>query len=757
MKIGYQIAFLGTAVILLLTVIKSYSSQKNIAKALRHLMIAAMVAIVASVVDIASLSESACMIASSIFFVAMDWVLYYMMKFVMEYTASKNLLTDGPKIFGVILMLDSISMFLNIFFHHAFTVGPVTTAGGETFYRLNYQIAYPIHMGISYLLIVFAIISLIVKAVRSPQTYRFKYISMLVVLLFVTIADLSYVFFGGTVDVSIVGVSLGGVLMYYMSIYYVPQGVVDRLLSMVVHDMVDAVLLFDVDGKCIHVNESAVKLLEKPYRTKPEPVCELWYQKELRKQHNANGRDAVIELEGQKLYLRIYLSKLLDEDGAQIGAFINIVNRTKEVNDLAAERYRATHDTLTGLYNKEYFYERVGQVLAENPEDGYLLICSDIGNFKLVNDVFGTEAGDKVLIRIAQSLRKLCKPGQIYGRIDNDGFALLMKKADYGEEYFLTVPQTKVYVDQSVEYPIRLYLGVYEIKQNDVPVSVMCDRAKMAISTIKGNYQKRLAYYDENLRQSVLNEQEIMGELDDAIALGQFQIYLQAQVNAEGESHGAEALVRWIHPTKGFMPPGEFIDILERNGAITRLDQYVWELACRKLKEWSDAGEDGMYLSVNISPKDFYFIDIYEKFTSLVEQYQIDPKRLHLEITETSVMTDVEQRIKIIERLQEYGFIVEMDDFGSGYSSLNMLKDIHVNVLKVDMVFLRKTTEMERSRKILRTIILLAQELGMKTIVEGVETKEQLEFLKSISCDIFQGYYFAKPMEVAQFEEIYMH
>lgn len=374
----------------------------------------------------------------------------------------------------------------------------------------------------------------------------------------------------------------------------------------------------------------------------------------------------------------------------------------------------------------------------------------------MVNDVFGTECGDRVLIRIARALHEMCKPDQIYGRIDNDGFALLMKKSDYGEEYFQNVPQSKVYVEKDIEYPIRLYLGVYEIVQKDLPVSVMCDRAKMAIATIKGNYQKRLAYYDEKLRQSVLNEQEIMGELDDAIASGQFHIYLQAQVNGQGESHGAEALVRWIHPKKGYLPPAAFIDILEKNGAIVRLDRYIWELACQKLREWTDEGREDMYLSVNISPKDFYFIDIYETFTSLVEQYGINPGRLHLEITETSVMTDVQQRIKIIERLQAYGFIVEMDDFGSGYSSLNMLKEIHVNVLKVDMVFLRKTTEMERSRKILRTIVVLAQELGMNTIVEGVETKEQLEFLKSISCDIFQGYYFAKPMEVSQFEEIYM-
>lgn len=756
MRITYLAAFIGTLIILFFTISKSYLSQKSIAKTLRKVLLAAVVATIANMVVIIPVSETVCMFAHSVFFVGMNWVMYYMMAFVMEYTNSENLMKHGPFIFGALLLADSVSMVCNFFTHHAFTATEMILDDGEVFYRLNYRQPYHVHLAITNLLIVLAIISLVVKIAKTPRIYRSKYIFILIILVFVGIADTIYVFFGGIIDVSIIGFAAGGVLMYYMSVIYVPKGLVDRLFTMVVHDMMDGVLLFDLDGNCIQANESAIALVEPEYRENAAEAFEIWYQKELQKQVDENGRDTVIKVENKTLYLRIFLKKLLDEDGAAIGAFIDIKNRTQEVNDLQAERYRATHDPLTGLYNKEFFYEKVRQRLDEQPEEQFILICSDIGNFKMVNDVFGTECGDRVLIRIARALHEMCKPDQIYGRIDNDGFALLMKKSDYGEEYFQNVPQSKVYVEKDIEYPIRLYLGVYEIVQKDLPVSVVCDRAKMAIATIKGNYQKRLAYYDEKLRQSVLNEQEIMGELDDAIASGQFHIYLQAQVNGQGESHGAEALVRWIHPKKGYLPPSAFIDILEKNGAIVRLDRYIWELTCQKLREWTDEGREDMYLSVNISPKDFYFIDIYETFTSLVEQYGINPGRLHLEITETSVMTDVQQRIKIIERLQAYGFIVEMDDFGSGYSSLNMLKEIHVNVLKVDMVFLRKTTEMERSRKILRTIIALAQELGMETIVEGVETSEQLEFLKSISCDIFQGYYFAKPMEVSQFEEIYM-
>lgn len=204
------------------------------------------------------------------------------------------------------------------------------------------------------------------------------------------------------------------------------------------------------------------------------------------------------------------------------------------------------------------------------------------------------------------------------------------------------------------------------------------------------------------------------------------------------------------------MPPSEFISIFEKNGTIVKLDRYMWECACQKLKEWQDAGHDDMYLSVNISPKDFYYIDVYDVLTKLVRKYDINPKNLHLEITETAMMTDVLNRIPLISNLQKAGFTVEMDDFGSGYSSLNTLKDIYIDVIKVDMAFLQQTNDTDRSKKILTSVIHLAKELGIHSIVEGVETPEQVDFLKQLNCDMFQGYYFAKPVPVSEFEATYM-
>jgi EAL domain-containing protein (putative c-di-GMP-specific phosphodiesterase class I) len=219
--------------------------------------------------------------------------------------------------------------------------------------------------------------------------------------------------------------------------------------------------------------------------------------------------------------------------------------------------------------------------------------------------------------------------------------------------------------------------------------------------------------------------------------------------------YGAEALARWLHPENGVIEPEVFIKVLEKADLIYKLDKYVWELAARQLAAWKDTEWSKMSLSVNVSPKDLYYLDIQKEFTSLIEKYKIDPMHLNIELTETAVTSDVNKCAKLIADLRQSGFIVEIDDFGSGYSSLNMLKDINADVLKIDMGFLRKTDNHERAMVILRYTIDMAYELGMGVITEGVETKEQFEKLIDMGCEMFQGFYFDEPMPVEMFEKKY--
>ena len=232
--------------------------------------------------------------------------------------------------------------------------------------------------------------------------------------------------------------------------------------------------------------------------------------------------------------------------------------------------------------------------------------------------------------------------------------------------------------------------------------------------------------------------------------------YTVTKVSNNGKIAMAEALVRWIHPDRGIIAPGAFIPLLEKTGYIYKLDMYIWEQAVKRLAYWNSINRDDVSISVNISVKDFYYVDLFDVFTSLVEKYRVDPKRIKLEITESIFMTEKERQIDIINSLKEYGFLIEIDDFGSGYSSLNMLKEVPADILKMDMAFLSMDKNASKGRKIINTIITLAKALGMLVIIEGVENKEQLDYLSGTGADYLQGYYFDKPLPVKKFEEYYL-
>lgn len=456
------------------------------------------------------------------------------------------------------------------------------------------------------------------------------------------------------------------------------------------------------------------------------------------------------------MYYEMQFKRLIDRDGLCVGCFFKFHDETEDVKKLEAERYRATRDRLTGIYNREYFYEKAAEAVRSAPAGEYCMVCADIKDFKLVNDIFGINKGDEILMYIANAMKRFANDGSVYGRLSGDRFALCMSRKRFSRELFSAEVRNLSQLLGVSTYKLHVHIGVYDIVDKDIEPSVMCDRAFMAIATIKSSFADMIAHYNDDIREATLEEQKVTSEFGSALNDGQFCFYLQPQVSVTGKVLGGEALVRWIHPERGLVPPGEFIPVLEKTGYICRLDMNTWELACRKLREWQDNGFTDYHISVNISPKDFYFADVYKTFTELVERYGIKPENLHLEITETAIMNDFKKQLVLIQRLREYGFCVEMDDFGSGYSSLNMLKDMCVDTLKVDMEFLRKTENSERARIILKMIISLSKQLGMEVITEGVETKEHVDFLTEIGTDIFQGYYFSKPMPVEEFEKRYI-
>ncbi|MFQ7404873.1 MAG: EAL domain-containing protein [[Clostridium] innocuum] len=424
------------------------------------------------------------------------------------------------------------------------------------------------------------------------------------------------------------------------------------------------------------------------------------------------------------------------------------------LRETSALIHQIQYDRLTGVYSKEYFYQQVRDILFRNPDVKYDILCSDIENFKLINDAFGMAAGDRLLRQVAKLCTQRLGDHGICGRLSADQFACLLEhREDYANEMF-TQSDSRINDDFGDQNVIMKY-GIYTVEDREVSVEQMCDRALLAAHSIKGQYGKHFTLYDDKLRGTLLRRQAITDGMETALATGQFEVYLQPKYQIrDGQLAGAEALVRWNHPEWGLQPPGEFIPIFERNGFITKLDQYVWERACALLQEWDQKGYPRINISVNVSRMDIYNVNLADVLTGLVQKHGLSPSRLHLEITESAYTDTSRQLIDTLGSLRKLGFIIEMDDFGSGYSSLNMLTEMPVDVLKLDMKFIQTEITRPAGQGILRFIVDLARWMKLSVVAEGVETREQLERLQNDGCDYAQGYYFAKPMPVKNFISI---
>lgn len=758
MKLSFSILYILVSLVLIGFLIRAAYQKKNLTKHVKWVMCFACLCVWTSIVQLLTSRRLVADIAYALFFVSIVWLLAALVGFCNVYCSSHMERLVRPWVLWAICAVDSVQLMLNPWLHHAYTMR-LSIHKNIGYWVYDAQWAFQLHLLWSYVLVALIFGMLLYKTVKVPRMYRDKYRNVLLMLGTVVILDALHLILGTVVDFSVLGFPLAAIAIYYYAIEFIPRALVSKTLGLAVDELLDGVIIADADNRAIYANDCVKDLLHLHGKTGEHfrEDFELWCRQNYQSPEENFIYDWTMETtDGGKQYLKVQYRRLLDEEGKYLGCYLNVQERTEEIETLLQERYAATHDFLTGLYNREFFYKQAERCLRLHPDERYLMICSDIRNFKMINDIFGRDAADKLLIDMAEALRRQAIGGEVYGRLVNDRFALMMRKRDYREMKLIDKSVEIMKIANDVSYPLKVYIGVYEIDDPSMPISMMCDRALLALGTIKGDYQKQVAYYDEKLRYNVLQEQELAAGLDRAIREGEIELYIQPQITLDGRCLGGEGLVRWNHPTKGLLLPAAFIESFERNGMIVKLDLHVWELACKQLRAWKEKGFSDRYISVNISPKDFFFVDIYKEFTTLVGRYGISPKNIKLEITETAMMADLPKQLALIKKMREAGFIVEMDDFGSGYSSLNMLKDIRVDMLKIDMEFLRQSESEERSRTILKTVVALSKELGMPVITEGVETKDHVDFLTQIGCDIFQGFFFARPMKVADYEKKYL-
>ena len=407
----------------------------------------------------------------------------------------------------------------------------------------------------------------------------------------------------------------------------------------------------------------------------------------------------------------------------------------------------------TGLFHKEFFFQygkRLDELNNNMPMDAVMI---DINRFHVVNELYGRSYGDLVLKIIGESLHELVsKTGGLACRRDNDQFYIYLPHSD---DLKLKLPQYIAEIDKRInDSNISLRFGVYLDDGSEQCMEHRFDYARVACQKLRSSYVSRFAFYNDEQHSKELFAERLINDMDKALSEKQFKVYYQPKYSISGDRaqlSSAEALIRWFHPEFGMVSPGQFISLFEDNGLIQKLDRFVWNEAAVQIKQWKEIYGIDIPVSVNVSRVDMFNAHLADILENIAKQNSLDNSMLLLEITESAYTDDSEQIIETVNKLRGCGFRIEMDDFGSGYSSLNMLTSLPIDALKLDMKFIRGICESEKNERLVGIMIEIARLLEVPVIAEGVETKEQMELLKKLGCDIIQGYYFSKPLPPEEF------
>lgn len=429
------------------------------------------------------------------------------------------------------------------------------------------------------------------------------------------------------------------------------------------------------------------------------------------------------------------------------------VNRSIELSEDRMIIQASERDELTGVYSMHIFPEYVVKMDTYNRDTQNDMIVVNIEKFHLFNELYGREEGNKVLQALAEVLKEIArKYNGIVGRLQADYFVLYIEhRKDYGSfvEFIIKELEEKFGITG-----LRVRVGIYIVTEDD-SVDDRIDRAKRVCDEIKSNTPTDYLVFTHEMQEKTLFNERLIRDMKKAINEKQFEVYYQPKINVAGEKNvlsSAEALIRWNHPKFGFISPGVFIPLFENNGSIRLLDRFVWEQSAKQIRKWKDKYGKSIPVSVNVSRVDMFDSRIVNVLNNIVSEAGISPSDLYIEITESAYNNELDQMLDIIHELKELGFKIEIDDFGSGYSSLNTLTSLSFDIMKLDMQFVRDMLKNEKTLKMVNIVAEIGEFLNVPLVAEGVETKEQCEALKKFGYEIIQGYYFSKPLCAADFE-----
>ncbi len=675
------------------------------------------------------------------------WALLSLLLFAYAFT-EREIKAGYRACFGALVLVDTVILFTNPINHYA--GGYAVREKGELSYTyMTPNLLYYYHIFVCCLLIFFVYYTMLRRVVVTSKYYRLKYDAILIVLTLSIVLNALFtlnreMFF----DLSKLAFMFGILFMYGCVYLFKPIGLMPKLRRYVDDNISDATALYDCDGKLLDMNDSGKRLFDGKDFSTVDKMMDIIGNPPVGKSMYVSDNPAT-----KKAYEVIY-TPIHDEKNYLVSTVFIFHDATETERQLKKEHHIATFDQLTGSYNRLGFLEEAEKYIKKHGSEGaYALIISGINNFKGFNSLYGTRSGDIALKEIASIYHNYHHEfPMIYGRTAEGKFGCIVP-IEYVDAIVNALSSIPLKIGDDTEVKIEMSHGFVLMRDLSQSVSHYYELALLALARCKKSSKVQLLEYTQSMEDEQHRKQLLLTEMRDAIEKNEFFIEIQPQIDLKtNRVSGGEALVRWHHPSLGRIAPGDFVPLFESNGFITELDQFVWEQAAKTIAYFEENGIFAGPLSVNVSQVDIESIDVPAKLAEIVDKYDIMPSKLHIEITESACAENRYSLIRTLKELRAKGFIVEIDDFGSGYSSLNALMDIPFDVVKLDMVFMKDSNFDEKSDIIIGAVADMIHKLGAKIIAEGVENDENVVRALSYGVDVAQGYYYSKPISISSFE-----
>lgn len=680
------------------------------------------------------------------------WTYYLAFSFNHAFTNTTKKLGFIKEFYFILCFIDSVLLLANARVHVIFDLEQAFTKTGFFYWGIKYTSKFGFHKLVCAILSFSSLALLISSIVKAPSYNKVKYVTILTSESLVLIANYVFNSLNLPLNISLLMLVASSIFIanYVNKDFSAP--VLIGPLSAITESINDIIFCYDSSENLIYANSAAKNVFKKSNDNLEN------FAKEFR-QNFLKNRPSELSLKLDDGEERYYITEYKDFfiSNSNIGSYLRLQDKTKETLESRRKNYIATHDLLTGLFNRSGFFKKMQEALYQNTFKNPILICTNIKDFKLINTIYSEQVGDSVLQNQTEVMKRL--PGHkksIIGRIADDKFAILMEKQDFDKDIFEEVFNEVSCIIEKTLYNIQIVAGIYEIYDKKDTVQSIFDKAKISLDAIKDSENQIFSFYNPSMMEKMLKEKDIVNDFEKSLNEKQFSIQLQPVMDKEGNVLGAESVVRWNNPKYEDLTPSSFLDVLERTSLIYKLDVYVWELVAKKLHEWKERGFADRFISVNVSSKDKFFIDIIKTFSELIKKYDISPQNFKVEIRETAMLENPEKTIAIFSQLKKLGIKVYIDNFGTGFSSLNVLKDFIADGIKMDTSFLSESKVSGKNKIILQTMISMTSDLGMEFIAKGVESENQMLALSKMDCKLFQGFYFSKPLPVKTYEAKYL-